>query len=297
MFNIILETKLLRTTLKLIIIENLMSAISITTKYRKVLVFLGLTFGLNWGLAITYFSLGNNLNSKLFLPMALIYMLIPATVAVLVQKFIYKLPVKRPLGISLILNRWFAVAWILPFILAIFNILTDSLMTTSRLQPSLFHLGMAIFNLLTINTFFTSFFTFGEELGWRGMLLAELKNLSFFKANLIIGVIWGIWHAPLILAGYNYPQHPKIGLLLFVFQCILLSNIFSYLRLKAKSVIASSIVHAAYNASASLVYMFIGNVNDLIVGVCGICGISVLLIVNILIYLFDKNLNTLMLDC
>ncbi len=262
----------------------MVTPISITTNYKKILVFLGLTFGLDWGLAITYFTLGNSINSKLFLPMALIYMMIPATVAIIVQKFIYKQPVKCPLAISLRLNRWFAVAWFLPFILAIFNILTDSLIVTSHRQPSLFHLGMSIFSILTINTFFTSMFTFGEELGWRGLMLGELKSLSFFKANLIIGIIWGIWHAPLILAGYNYPQHPKIGLALFVVQCILLSNIFSYLRIKAKSVIASTIVHAAYNASAPLVYMFINNGNDLIIGVCGICGIIVLLIVNIIIY-------------
>ena len=76
-----------------------------------------------------------------------------------------------------------------------------------------------------------------------------------------------------------------------------LSNIFSYLRLKAKSVLASSIVHSAYNATPPLIYMFHVAGNDLIVGVCGITVFSVLLILNILIYYFDKNLNPLILDC
>jgi membrane protease YdiL (CAAX protease family) len=44
---------------------------------------------------------------------------------------------------------------------------------------------------------------FGEELGWRGFLLREFDYMGFWKSSAIIGVIWGIWHAPLILQGHN----------------------------------------------------------------------------------------------
>jgi membrane protease YdiL (CAAX protease family) len=40
---------------------------------------------------------------------------------------------------------------------------------------------------------------FGEELGWRGFLLRQLNQQSFIKASLLIGIIWGIWHSPIIL--------------------------------------------------------------------------------------------------
>ena len=30
------------------------------------------------------------------------------------------------------------------------------------------------------------------------------------------GVIWGFWHAPLILNGHNYPQHPVVGVFMMV---------------------------------------------------------------------------------
>ncbi len=45
----------------------------------------------------------------------------------------------------------------------------------------------------------------GEEAGWRGYLLRRLEGyLGFWPAALLVGVIWGLWHAPLVAAGYDY---------------------------------------------------------------------------------------------
>ena len=42
--------------------------------------------------------------------------------------------------------------------------------------------------------------TMGEELGWRGYLLPKLRTLFSDRLSLIIsGVIWGLWHAPVII--------------------------------------------------------------------------------------------------
>ena len=46
--------------------------------------------------------------------------------------------------------------------------------------------------------------TFGEEFGWRGYLLPKLLGLGARKALLISGIIWGVWHWPIIAMGYNY---------------------------------------------------------------------------------------------
>ena len=46
--------------------------------------------------------------------------------------------------------------------------------------------------------------TFGEEFGWRGYLQPKLMPLGIRKAILLTGFIWGLWHAPVILMGYNY---------------------------------------------------------------------------------------------
>ena len=54
----------------------------------------------------------------------------------------------------------------------------------------------------------------GEELAWRSYLLPRLsKQYPIRIAALINGVIWGIWHSPIIAMGYNYgTEHRILGL-------------------------------------------------------------------------------------
>ena len=46
--------------------------------------------------------------------------------------------------------------------------------------------------------------TFGEEFGWRAYLQWKLMPLGGRKAVLLTGVIWGVWHWPVIAMGHNY---------------------------------------------------------------------------------------------
>ncbi|NJL35021.1 MAG: CPBP family intramembrane metalloprotease [Chloroflexaceae bacterium] len=64
---------------------------------------------------------------------------------------------------------------------------------------------------LTLFPLFNSIFAMGEELGWRGFLLPRLLPLGQERAILASGVIWGIWHAPAIAQGHNYPGHPILA--------------------------------------------------------------------------------------
>lgn len=51
----------------------------------------------------------------------------------------------------------------------------------------------------------------GEEIGWRGFLLPKLhKALGARKALLYSGVIWGIWHCPMILGGVYFEGIPVL---------------------------------------------------------------------------------------
>jgi len=104
---------------------------------------------------------------------------------------------------------------------------------------------------------------------------------------LLIGIIWGIWHAPIILQGHNYPEHPKIGVFMMVIFTILLAPIFSYVRLKAKSVIAAAIIHGTLNATFALNLMVIKGGNDLTVGISGLAGFIALALVNFGLFIYD----------
>ena len=88
---------------------------------------------------------------------------------------------------------------------------------------------------------------FGEEYGWRGYLQSELFKMGRVRGVLLLGVIWGAWHWPLILMGYNYPGHPLLGLLLMALYTTGLAIVLGYAVLKSGSVLLSSYLHALNN--------------------------------------------------
>lgn len=99
-------------------------------------------------------------------------------------------------------------------------------------------------------------FAFGEEFGWRGYLLWELAPWGFWKASFAIGTVWGIWHAPIIVAGYNYPSFPSIGVAVMTIACLSFSPLYTYLVIRAESVIAAALLHGVFNGSAGIVTVY-----------------------------------------
>ncbi|MDF9746172.1 CPBP family intramembrane glutamic endopeptidase [Natrinema salsiterrestre] len=112
--------------------------------------------------------------------------------------------------------------------------------------------GLALVLGATIN----AIFAFGEEFGWRGYLLWELAPWGFWKASFAIGALWGIWHTPVIVAGYNYPSFPYIGVLAMTIACLSFSPVYTYVVVRAKSVLAAALLHGVFNGSAGLVVVY-----------------------------------------
>jgi len=93
----------------------------------------------------------------------------------------------------------------------------------------------------------------GEEIGWRGFLVPELRRtMSFSGVALVSGVIWFAYHLPVILLG-NYHNNspaalPLWGQLLMFFICVVgAAIIMAYLRLKSGSLWTAAIFHATHN--------------------------------------------------
>ena len=118
---------------------------------------------------------------------------------------------------------------------------------------------------LTLAPLFNTLFALGEELGWRGYLLPKLLHLGEFPAMLISGVIWGLWHAPAILQGHNYPDRPLLGVGMMIVFTVLLGIFFSWLYLKTGSPWAPALGHGTVNAVAGLPLLFLTGV-DLTLG-------------------------------
>jgi membrane protease YdiL (CAAX protease family) len=286
---------------------------------KKIILFIGLVFLVNWLMVILFVAHGGKwMATPVSLAVAISYMFVPMIIAIIVQRLIYREPIKEALGISFKLNRWFVVAWLLPVIIAIAAIGVSIIfpqvefiknpeasrifehfkliLPTEKLQqmenqtaslpfhPFWFGLLQGLIAGVTIN----AIAGFGEELGWRGFLQKELNCIGFWKSSVLTGIIWGVWHAPIILQGHNYPQNPIAGVFMMIILCVLLSPIFSHIRLKANSVIAAAIIHGTLNATAGLPLVVIKGGNDLIVGVTGLAGFVVLLGVNFGLLLYDR---------
>jgi len=284
---------------------------------RKIFIFVSLTFLLSYLLVFIYLALGGKWVMPGSLIVATSYMFVPLIVTFIVQKLMYKEALKEPMGISFKINRWFLVAWFLPVIISFATLGVSLLFPGVEYSPEMagiferfesvvspeqleqmkaqasafpfhpFWIGLlqGLLAGITIN----AVAGFGEELGWRGFLQKELGYLGFWKSSIIIGLIWGVWHAPIILQGHNYPEHPQAGVLMMIIFTLLLSPIFSYVRLRAKSVIAAAIIHGSLNATVGLPLMVIKGGNDLIVGGTGLAGFIVLVLANAGIFIYDRH--------
>ncbi len=141
-------------------------------------------------------------------------------------------------------------------------------------QLALISIGTASALAFTLAIPFNMIFTFGEEFGWRGYLLPKLAPLGGIAAAIITGVIWGLWHAPLIvLESYNYPGHPWLGVLMMVVFTTALGMIFAWLRFRSGSVWPSTLAHAALNAQAGFAVVFLSQGDSLIAAPIGILGL------------------------
>jgi len=286
------------------------------TNIKKSLLFVGLNFFISYAFILSYFALGGKWLSSDTIFVAPIYMFMPTIAAIVVQKFIYKEPLKAPLGISWKVNRWWLVAWLLPpaaafAALGISLLLPDvhycpqmtgllerfrAVIPAEQLQRAekqmasfpIHPFWMGLFLGLLAGPTINAVAGFGEELGWRGLLQRELAFLGFWRSSALIGVIWGLWHAPIILQGHNYPQHRIAGVFMMTAFCVLLAPIFSYVRLKAKSVIAAAIIHGSLNATAGVAIAVIEGGSDLSVGLSGLAGFITLAVINLGIFAYER---------
>lgn len=289
---------------------------------NKIKLFIAFVFIISYALAAVYYLLNGGRGSQTgFTIMAGIYMFIPM-ISVFIVKKICRERLFSDLLISFKINKWFFIAWLIFPIFSIFtlglNILFPGItynpeMTgfISRFEsfaaispeaieefqnqinsiPNIVFVLILLLQGLIAGTTVNAVAGFGEEIGWRGFLLKELKEMYFLSASLIIGLIWGIWHAPLILMGHNYPEHPQIGVLMMTIYCILLTPIFLYITIKAKSVITAAIAHGTHNAVFGIVIMATEGGNDLTRGTTGIIGFLALIIFNIGFFAYDKYIS------
>lgn len=91
----------------------------------------------------------------------------------------------------------------------------------------------------------------GEELGWRGFLVPELaKAMSFTNVALTSGLVWAVFHWPLMFRGlYGVPETP-LAFQVFWFSVFIVATsvVLTYFRYKTGSIWPAVLYHGASNA-------------------------------------------------
>lgn len=286
---------------------------------KGIMWFLIIVLSISWSLAGAYYLLFPEKDQISYTIMAVLYMFMPLLAAFIVDKLILKRKNLRSWALNFKPNWWYLAAWPAMLVLAFaalginllwpdisfsadmsgfFERMADQLtpeqieLQKSKMEamPIPIILVMILQGLLagiTIN----AVAAFGEEAGWRGFMVREYRHLKFWDAALRIGIIWGIWHAPLILMGHNYPDHNQLGVGMMTIFCILFSPLILYVRLKTHSTIAAAIMHGTLNGTAGISLIYLAGGSDLTLGLTGFSGFITLLLAIFIMTLYDLKFS------
>ena len=268
---------------------------------RRISLFLLFSFGITWALALAIdFSGGlSNLKPGSTVWFLLVLAMISPALANVLTRWITKEGWKDTyLKVNFKQNRrYWLIAWVgTPLLLIIGTILyfgvftqyfDQSLSAFSKLLAQAAQragkpipisprqdLLLQIFQIMLLAPIVNSIATLGEEFGWRAYLLQKFMPLGNRKATIIVGLIWGIWHWPVIYMGYeygfDYPGYPWLGPIVFLWFTFIVGTFLAWLTLQSQSVWPAVIAHSALNGLAPLVLLLTTGQPDTLLGPGGV---------------------------
>ncbi len=279
--------------------------------WKRFWVYIAFAFGIAWITGLVIFLTGGLVNSLVLAPnVTLAAVLLPTTYmwAPALANIFTRLVTHEGFanaGLRPYFGRgwpyWIA-AWWIPTILtiigsAIFYVIFPVFGSWSIAQAKVGSLwGLVILEIILI-PFVNSLFTFGEEFGWRGYMLPKLMPLGPRRAMIVQGLVWGIWHWPVILMGYEYglkySGFPWVGMLLFLVFTFSAGVFLAWVTLKGRSVWPAVIGHAFINGTAALSILFLVSQPPVLLGPTpvGIIGMLGYLIFALILFFLPRALT------
>lgn len=263
----------------------------VTVPWKAVIIFVVVAMGLAWLVVLPLWLSDNQLADPLAGVLLPLMMFTPLVSVLLVTLFVQKSHPKplteflgvwpiRPVGRTI----WMVVAGILGgaliiitgvFLSAVLGLVNLDLTNFSGFAAVLQDSGtptgsmpismLVLIQVLTIpvGAIINGILAFGEELGWRGWLLPSLKPLGTWPALLLSGAVFGLWHSPIILLGYNFNEPNLLGVALMTVAATLLGVLLGWLRLRSASVWPAVFAHGAINATAGFIGLVIAEDSSL----------------------------------
>ncbi len=266
-----------------------------TTQVKGVTAYLFIAFGVAWGLWAIPLWVGLSAQNPLFQLAILPGAFGPAVAAIIVRRYVTKEGFADA-GLRLHLERWgyYVFALVLPVVVTLvivgmavaFGVSHPDFSLRRSLQVLLAAFGRrtslslspAMLAVLPVQSLIGAVIAtpllWGEEFGWRGYLQLRLFDRQPVRAGVVTGLVWGVWHYPLVLAGYQYPDNRWLGLLVLPVSTVLLSIVFGWLRSRTGSVWPACLAHAATNAVGAswTMLLFLGGPHWILVSYLGVLG-------------------------
>jgi uncharacterized protein len=225
--------------------------------WREVVLFGLLAYGLAWAWSgfwllpyldtlLTQTTTPTDMVDRLGPTVLLSTMLTPMIAALIMRLFVSKEGLKGSLGF---LRSWkyYLAALVAPAVFFTAVVLIVQALGLGEFRWS--NTGLFAYLMLMVSALVVTLFTFGEEYGWRGYLLPRLLPLGEIRASLLLGLIWGVWHLPLLLAGLNYPGvNVFLAIIIFTFVTVALSFTYTWFYVASSgSVLVAAVFHASTN--------------------------------------------------
>lgn len=124
------------------------------------------------------------------------------------------------------------------------------------------YVAINIVSAVTFAPWINMLFAVGEEVGWRGYMYPILKErFGTVKGRILGGVIWGIWHWPIMfLVGYEYGKEywgaPVTGPIVFCVITTAMGILLDKSYEKSKCIWFPALMHGAINAFAGIPTLF-----------------------------------------
>lgn len=252
---------------------------------KRILIFLGITFAITYFVEIAVIApiMGSTDLNEAILAQSLVagMMFVPALSVVLTRLLTKEGFVGSDLYFALDIKKnlkyyglvWFGFAFLIIFgavlyflifpkqydgnmgyAAAVLNVGRETEMSPQAVRQTML---VQIVTGILLSPFVNIVNCFGEEWGWRGYLLPKLlSRFQVVPAVLLNGVIWGLWHAPLIVLGHNYGVgyrgFPYVGILAMCLFCMVTGTILSYVTIKTHSCVPAILGHGMINGFASI---------------------------------------------
>jgi len=256
---------------------------------RRILVYLGLLFGILIPMWILSVVLPDEQGSGVYSLMRTVFTALPVAAALLTRvltkdrsKLALSLRIwKRP-GLWLF-SALVPAAAILIGAIVFFLVFPGDLngsVTSLANIPIVFENGLTVPGMLLAGAAFVvisalnipvQLLELGEEVGWRGYLLPLLtQKMSARKAVLLSGVLWGAAHAPLIYHGFNFgladPLAPWSGIAVMILLCVVIGTWESYVFLRSGNCMYSAILHGSVNVIGEIGVSFSNHTRSMLLG-------------------------------